>query len=243
MLNKPYQKALVPTMGALHAGHAALIKRAAAIAQQVVVSIFVNPLQFGVGEDYTRYLRSLEADTALALANGAHHIYAPTPEQMYKQGFACSVQVGDMGTVLEGAARPTHFNGMATVVLKLLQQQQPNVLLLGEKDYQQLRIVQRMVEDFDMAVHIESVPIVRDADGLALSSRNAYLSPQSRAVAPALYAALGRVQQGQITPEQATQWLIAQGFSSVDYLCEWQNRYVAAARLQGVRLLDNVPVL
>jgi pantoate--beta-alanine ligase len=176
------RRAVVMTMGALHAGHLELVREARRLADQVVVTIFVNPLQFGPGEDYDSYPRTLDADVALLASVGVDVVFAPTLEEMYPDGTPIvSVTSGRIGTVLEGASRPGHFDGVLTVVLKLLHLTAPDVAVFGEKDAQQLLAVRRMVHDLDVPVTIHSVPIVRDADGLALSSRNAYLSGDERA--------------------------------------------------------------
>jgi len=182
--------ALVPTMGALHAGHEALIREAAARADAVVVSVFVNPAQFGPAEDLSRYPRDLERDTAVAAAAGASHVFAPGVQAMYPVGYQTYVTVGDVALPLEGAARPGHFRGVATVVAKLLNITRPHVSVFGQKDAQQVVVLRRMVADLDFGVEFVVVPTVREEDGLALSSRNAYLSPAERAQAPVLYRAL-----------------------------------------------------
>ncbi len=182
--------AFVPTMGALHAGHASLIARARQDAATVVVSVFVNPLQFDRPEDLERYPRHLDADVEVCRANGADIVFAPAVAEMYPSPMACAVDVGRLADHLCGRYRPGHFKGVATVVLKLLAIVQPDVAYFGEKDAQQLAIVRRMVKDFDVPVTIVGVPTVREHDGLALSSRNERLSASERLVAPALHEAL-----------------------------------------------------
>ena len=177
---------LVPTMGALHEGHLALVRRAKEICDRVVVSAFVNPTQFGPGEDYSTYPRDEAADTAKLREIGVHAVFAPSVEEMYPPGFSTSVKVKGLTEGLCGAFRPVHFEGVTTVVTKLLLQVLPDVAVFGEKDYQQLQVIRRLVRDLDIPVAIEGVPTVREADGLALSSRNAYLSPGERAAAPML---------------------------------------------------------
>jgi pantoate--beta-alanine ligase len=184
------QIGFVPTMGALHRGHAALIERARAECETVVVSIFVNPMQFDRPDDLDRYPRTLEADMALCASLGADLIFVPSVAEMYPEPPRCTVDVGDLGEHLCGQFRPGHFKGMATVVLKLLQIVAPDTAYFGEKDAQQLAIVRRMVGDFNLPATIAAVEIVREQDGLALSSRNARLSPDERPLARALYAAL-----------------------------------------------------
>ena len=187
----PRRRAVVMTMGALHAGHLELVREARRLADEVVVTIFVNPLQFGPGEDLDSYPRTLDADVALLASVGVDVVFAPTLDEMYPDGRPIvSVTAGRIGTVLEGASRPGHFDGVLTVVLKLLHLTAPDVAVFGEKDAQQLLAVRRLVHDLDVPVTIHGVPIVRDDDGLALSSRNAYLSAQERARALALSSSL-----------------------------------------------------
>ncbi len=180
----------VPTMGALHAGHMSLVQAARARDQLVVVSIFVNPTQFGPQEDFNKYPRNLEADAALCEQAGVDLVFAPSVEEMYPQPPCASVHIARLADRLEGEFRPGHFDGVATVVCKLLGIVQPDRAYFGQKDYQQLVIVRQMVADLNLPVEIVGCPTVREADGLALSSRNRYLSAQERAVAPALYRAL-----------------------------------------------------
>lgn len=187
--------ALVPTMGNLHEGHLRLVDAARQQADRVLVSVFVNPLQFGPGEDFDRYPRTLAADTEALIMAGADLLYAPTLREMYPRGAAPVTQVcvPEITETLEGAHRPGHFDGVTTVVSLLFHQVQPDVACFGQKDYQQLAVVRRMVADQQMPVTIVGVPTCRAADGLALSSRNQYLSPQARARAPGLKQALDRV--------------------------------------------------
>lgn len=181
---------LVPTMGALHAGHRALIERARRECASVVVSIFVNPTQFGPGEDYERYPRALEADLRACEASGVDVVFAPDVATIYPAGFSTSVDPGPLGTVLEGAARPGHFRGVATVVTVLFGLTRPDRAYFGQKDGQQAVVVDRVVRDLALPVELVVVPTVRDVDGLALSSRNAYLGAEERRAAPVLYRAL-----------------------------------------------------
>jgi pantoate--beta-alanine ligase len=187
--------AFVPTMGNLHAGHLALVAQARALADVVVVSIFVNPLQFSAGEDFDAYPRTPESDARMLEAAGVHLLYTPTAAELYPRGLAEStrVEVPALGDILCGASRPGHFTGVATVVTLLLNVVAPDLALFGEKDYQQLLVVRRLVEDLHLPVTVVPVPTVREPDGLAMSSRNAYLTPEERARAPALYRALGGV--------------------------------------------------
>jgi len=254
--------ALVPTMGALHQGHLSLIAEGLNHADRVVASVFVNPTQFGPDEDFARYPRREAEDAALLASAGCHLLFAPQVADMYPAGFATTVSVAGLSEGLCGAVRPGHFAGVATVVTKLLLQARPDFALFGEKDYQQLAVIRRLVRDLDLAVEVIGCPILREADGLALSSRNAYLSPEQRAVAPALFRILGAtaqaLEQGAAPAPHLAQAILdltAAGFDSVDY-CEWRDaetllpleaptrpgRLLAAARLGATRLLDNVAV-
>jgi pantoate--beta-alanine ligase len=183
---------LVPTMGALHAGHASLIRRARSECGTVIVSIFVNPLQFDRPDDLERYPRSLETDLALCQRDDVDLVFAPTVGEMYPRPMEMAIDVGRLADHLCGRYRPGHYNGVATVVLKLLEIVRPDVAYFGEKDAQQLAVVRRLVTDFNVPVRIAGVPTVREADGLALSSRNLRLSAEERQLAPCLYAALTR---------------------------------------------------
>src|ERR1700740_3063856 len=182
---------LVPTMGALHDGHLALVRAAKRVpGSVVVVSIFVNPLQFGAGEDLDAYPRTLDDDLALLRGEGVEIVFAPTAAAMYPNGLRTTVHPGPLAAELEGGPRPTHFTGVLTVVLKLLQIVRPDRVFFGEKDYQQLVIIRQMVADLNVDVAVIGVPTVREADGLAMSSRNRYLSPEQRELAGTLSAAL-----------------------------------------------------
>lgn len=191
----------VPTMGYFHEGHLALMRKARKLSDVVVVSIFVNPTQFGPGEDYERYPRNLERDFKLAEAEGVDLLFAPSEEEMYPVGYQTYVEVSDLSRPLCGASRPGHFRGVATVVLKLFNIVKPHLAVFGEKDYQQLQVIKRMVRDLNLEVEIVPHPIVREPDGLAMSSRNVYLSPEERKSALCLYQALElarrRVSEGQ----------------------------------------------
>jgi len=180
----------VPTMGSLHDGHLSLIRAARADNDLVAVSIFVNPTQFAPGEDFEAYPRNEAGDAELLASAGCALLYAPAPDQIYPPGFSTTVKVWNVSEPLEGERRPTHFAGVATVVAKLLIQAQPDLAVFGEKDYQQLRVIQRMALDLSFGTEVVGRPIVRESDGLALSSRNASLSPEERAAAPGLYRAL-----------------------------------------------------
>jgi pantoate--beta-alanine ligase len=189
--------AFVPTMGNLHAGHASLIGAAHLHGRRVVASVFVNPLQFGPNEDFAAYPRTPDEDAALLESQGVDVLFLPTVEEMYPQGVAGStiVDVPELSGILCGAVRPGHFQGVATVVVKLLNLVQPDVGIFGEKDYQQLTIIRRSIEDLCLPVRIVGAPTVRADDGLALSSRNRYLNPQERAIAPEVYRALDRARR------------------------------------------------
>jgi pantoate--beta-alanine ligase len=182
--------ALVPTMGYFHAGHLSLMRYGREAAHQLVVSLFVNPAQFGPHEDLDRYPRDLERDSSMAREVGVDVLYTPLAEAMYPQGYQTYVTVEGLSRGLCGASRPGHFRGVATVVLKLLNQVQPHLAVFGEKDYQQLQVIRRLVKDLDVPVEIVGRPIVREEDGLAMSSRNTYLSPEERAAALCLFRAI-----------------------------------------------------
>ncbi|HEV2953323.1 MAG TPA: pantoate--beta-alanine ligase [Candidatus Dormibacteraeota bacterium] len=248
---------LVPTMGSLHAGHLSLVESALADNQRVVVSIFVNPLQFGPTEDYHRYPRPLRQDLDLLGELGADLVvFHPSLDEMYPQPPKTSIAVGDLGRVLEGLTRPGHFDGVATVVTKLLNLAGPDRAYFGQKDAQQLAIVRQLVRDLDLGVEIIGCPIVRDLDGLALSSRNGYLSPVDRAGATALFRGLVAANQahaygGQVDTELARVRILeilgAEPHLEVDYvelvdpdtLLGVGRLALVAARLNGVRLIDN----
>jgi len=254
--------ALVPTMGALHEGHMTLIRAAKTQADHVVASIFVNPKQFGPNEDLDAYPRQEAQDAALLEAEGTAILWAPTVAEMYPAGFATNISVTGISDGLCGAARPGHFDGVATVVTKLFNQVRPDVALFGEKDYQQLAVIRRFVADLDQPLEIVGVPTARAADGLALSSRNAYLSAEQRAQAVELSRAMkegvaclesGAPVAGVLADIRAR--LAAAGFGPVDYveLCDAvslapvsdlraEARLLAAARLGQTRLIDNFPV-
>jgi pantoate--beta-alanine ligase len=254
--------AFVPTMGALHAGHMALVAEGRRRADHVVASIFVNPTQFGADEDLSTYPRREASDAKMLEEEGCALLWAPDVAAMYPGGFATQVRVAGVSEGLDGAARPGHFDGVATVVAKLFGQVRPDVALFGEKDYQQLAVVRRMVRDLDLGVEIIGVPTQRDADGLALSSRNAYLSDEERQAARTLPRALGEaaasIQRGGDVAEAlaaAKERLAKAGFDPIDYveLCDADTlapaasivrpaRLLAAARIGRTRLIDNLPV-
>ncbi len=252
--------ALVPTMGALHDGHMALVDAARRAADRVVVSIFVNPTQFAPSEDFSRYPRKELQDSRMLAGAGADLLWLPPVEAMYPAGFATTIAVGGVSDVLDGTSRPTHFAGVATVVLKLFNQVRPDVALFGEKDWQQLAVIRRMAIDLDLAIDVLGVPTQRGDDGLALSSRNAYLLPEERTRAVALPRALGVAERAiarggdaEAALAQARDSLTAAGFE-VDYvaLADAETlgapepgrplRLLAAARIGGTRLIDNIPV-
>ena len=181
---------IVPTMGALHAGHRSLIRRARLSCDAVVVSLFVNPRQFGRGEDFSRYPKRFRSDVALCRQEGVDVLFAPSLANMYPPGFQTSVEVRTLSQRWEGQVRPRHFEGVATVLTKLLSLTRPHLAFFGQKDFQQSALVRRLVEDLNLGVHVVVSPTVREPDGLALSSRNGYLTPEQRRAAPVLYAAL-----------------------------------------------------
>ncbi|MBF0560879.1 MAG: pantoate--beta-alanine ligase [Alphaproteobacteria bacterium] len=256
--------ALVPTMGALHEGHLTLVQRAREVAGRVVVSIFVNPTQFGPNDDFDRYPRTEDDDRRRLATVGTDLLYAPGVEAMYPPGFSTTVTVGVVGEGLCGDFRPGHFAGVATVVTKLLLQAQPDIALFGEKDYQQLQVIRRLARDLDIPVTIEGVPTVREADGLAMSSRNRYLSGEERRTAAALPATLQRIATAisggadvVASCAQAKMELVKAGFDRVEYLevrdaatlalltaapITRPARVLVAAWLGRTRLIDNLHV-
>lgn len=250
---------LIPTMGALHDGHLALVRAAKRVPGAVVaVSIFVNPLQFGAGEDLDAYPRTLDADLELLGGEGVEVVFTPTPSSMYPDGPRTTVHPGPLGAELEGAVRPMHFAGMLTVVAKLLQIVAPDRAFFGEKDYQQLVLIRQMVADLNFDVRIVGVPTVREADGLAMSSRNRYLSPEQREQAGALSAALlaGKysASSGSAAALDAARAVLdevpAIGVEYLELRDPWllpnpssgPARLLVAGRLGGTRLLDNIAV-
>jgi pantoate--beta-alanine ligase len=253
--------ALVPTMGALHAGHLALVEEAKRRADRVAATIFVNPLQFGANEDFGRYPRQEEKDAEALAEAGCDLLWLPQPEEMYPAGFATNVSVKGLGDRWEGEARPGHFDGVATVVAKLLCAVRPDIAVFGEKDFQQLAVIRRMTQDLQLGVEILGVPTVRDADGLALSSRNSYLSADERRRAGELPTALKDaatdIRSGTPVSEalaRAVERLKSAGFK-IDYVAlvnsltleplekpEGSMRLIAAATIGTTRLIDNIPV-
>ena len=251
----------VPTMGALHAGHMALIEAAKRPGTRVVASIFVNPKQFGPAEDLSRYPRREASDARMLAEAGCDLLWAPAVETMYPAGFATSIAVAGVSDGFDGASRPGHFDGVATVVAKLFNQVRPDVACFGEKDFQQLAVIRRLVADLDLAVEIVGVPTQRDDDGLALSSRNIYLDEAQRASAVALPRALGvaarAIGRGDAVEDaigEARATLIAAGFA-IDYVAladaetlapdpapDRPRRLLAAARMGATRLIDNLPI-
>lgn len=205
----------VPTMGALHRGHLSLMTHARSMCDSLIVSIFVNPTQFGPHEDYTRYPRDLKRDAELALTQQVDLIFAPTVEEMYPQGASTFVTVGELSDTLEGASRPGHFRGVATVVSKLFHVVQPHMAFFGQKDAQQVIVIKRMVRDLAMDVEIVVCPTVREADGLALSSRNVYLSPEERNAATVLYRALEHCRASYASGEHSASKLISSMVSRI----------------------------
>ncbi|HYJ82016.1 MAG TPA: pantoate--beta-alanine ligase [Allosphingosinicella sp.] len=254
--------AFVPTMGALHAGHMALVAEGRRRADHVVASIFVNPTQFAASEDLSTYPRREATDARMLEEEGCAILWSPDVATMYPEGAAIDVRAGSLGEGLDGAARPGHFDGVATVVSRLFDQVRPDIALFGEKDYQQLAVIRQMVRDRGLAVEIIGVPTQRDADGLALSSRNAYLTDDERQSARTLPRALGEaaaaIQRGGDVGEAlaaAKERLVKAGFDPVDYIelrdaetlepvtaLERPARLLAAARIGRTRLIDNLAV-
>lgn len=254
--------ALVPTMGALHEGHLSLVRTAKTHADRVVASIFVNPKQFGANEDLSRYPRQEARDAELLESAGCNLLFAPAVDEIYPNGFATTVSVAGVSSGLCGAHRPGHFDGVATVVAKLLNMARPDVAIFGEKDYQQLQVIKRLNEDLNIGVEIIGAPIVREADGLAMSSRNAYLNDEERRIAGALPQILisvrNRLQSGEavaVVLDDGRRALLDAGFNEVDYLelrdagsltvlnrLNQDARLFVAARVGSTRLIDNLPV-
>ena len=254
--------ALVPTMGALHEGHISLVRMGRRVADHVVASIFVNPTQFGPNEDFAAYPRDEARDAGMLVEEGVALLWAPDVGVMYPAGHATHIEVAELGADYCGAARPGHFDGVATVVAKLFNQVRPDIAIFGEKDWQQLAIIRRMARDLDFDIDILGAPIARADDGLALSSRNAYLSPEQRKAAvsfpKALTTAAAALANGDDMYEtlaKAEAAIIAGGFDSVDYIAladadsleqlatfRASARLLAAARMGKTRLIDNYPV-
>ena len=254
--------ALVPTMGALHKGHLTLIRHAFDEADRVVTSIFVNPRQFGAGEDLEAYPRRLQCDAELLEAEGVDILWAPSPEEVYPLGYATNISVAGVSEGLCGADRPGHFDGVATVVCKLFNQVMPDVALFGEKDWQQLAVIRRMARDLDLTrPHVDAiraVPIVREADGLAMSYLTSTQRQQAAALPKAMRNAIGDLSQGKSADEtlvRLRESVISNGFDSVHYAdlrdadtlapLDTDNgnaRLFVAARIGGTRLIDNMPV-
>ena len=253
---------VVPTMGALHDGHLSLVRAARAECERVIVTIFVNPLQFNNPDDLLKYPRTLEADAALLNTVGVDVIFAPEADEVYPEGFATTVTVTGVSQPLEGALRPGHFEGVATVVAKLFGMTMADRGYFGQKDWQQLQVVTRLVRDLNIPVWIVGCETIRDADGLAMSSRNARLDAAARAKAPVLFAAMSRAvadiragQSDRMAIREAAEAVRAAGFDRVEYIelrdagtlmpsddPSRPRRMLAAAWLGGVRLIDNIPV-
>ena len=255
---------LVPTLGALHEGHLSLVRRALEEADRVVASVFVNPTQFAPGEDFEAYPRDEAHDAELLASAGCHLLYAPSPDQVYPPGFSTTVTVAKVSEPLEGERRPTHFAGVATVVSKLLIQAGPDLAVFGEKDYQQLQVIRRLARDLDLPTRIVGAPTVRAEDGLALSSRNAYLTAEQRPVAGILNRVMKALAEAAAAGEPlepaeqaAADVLLEAGFDTVDYITvrhaddlsplrptvgDVPARVLVAAWLGKTRLIDNMEV-
>lgn len=253
---------LVPTMGGLHEGHLSLARMSVDRCARTVGTIFVNPKQFGPSEDFSAYPRREQRDLELFGEAGVDLAFAPAIEEVYPEGFSTQVRVDGLGDILEGECRPGFFTGVATVVTKLLTQTLPDTAFFGEKDYQQLKVISRLVRDLDLPVEIIPGETVREADGLAMSSRNVYLSPEERRTASALYAVLNAVSEAVAAGENAesvcereSRKLLDRGFDKIDYLTvrdaetlmPWpgggkSGRILGAAHLGGTRLIDNIPL-
>lgn len=262
MLGQDHSIGFVPTMGFLHHGHASLIQQARAQHQTVVLSIFVNPTQFGPNEDFEKYPRNLEADIRIAEEAGADIIFAPSVREMYPEGFATHIEVQGAALPLEGEKRPGHFNGVATVVLKLLNIVGAEAAYFGEKDFQQVAVIRQLLRDFNHPTRIVSCPTVREPNGLAMSSRNSYFSPEQKQRADVLYRALmasrAAYQQGERRSEAILQAgrVVLEGeealnleyftlvdaatLQHVEVLGDSDHRLLVAARLFNVRLIDNM---
>ncbi|MDQ2986730.1 MAG: pantoate--beta-alanine ligase [Armatimonadota bacterium] len=253
------QVAFVPTMGSLHEGHASLLRTAAETGLTPVVSIFVNPTQFNDPNDFEKYPRDLDADASIAEDCGCEVVFAPSASEVYEEGDSTTVRVTGLTERWEGEHRPGHFDGVATVVAKLFLIVQPNIAIFGEKDWQQCATITRMVQDFHMPIELKFCPTVRESDGLAMSSRNARLSPDARVAAAGLYRSLRLVAEGRPKDfremeAQTKENLLDHGFASVDYLAVVDEnsleltsssanaRVIAAAWIDGVRLIDNIAV-
>ncbi len=253
---------VVPTMGALHDGHLSLVRAAQAECQRVIVTIFVNPRQFNNLEDLAKYPRTEAADTALLAPLGVDVVFVPAPTAMYPEGFATKVSVSGVSGPLEGAHRPGHFNGVATVVAKLFGITQADRGYFGQKDWQQLQVIRRMAADLNLAIEVIGCETIREADGLAMSSRNVRLTAAGRVKAPALYAAMqaaaAAIRGGMVVSKAmktARAEILAAGFEEVEYIelrsaamlervssLAAPTRMLAAARIDGVRMIDNIAV-
>ena len=229
----------VPTMGALHAGHMSLVAAAKNQTSFCAVSIFVNPTQFNDASDFENYPNTLDDDIKKCETAGVDLLYIPSAAEMYPDGFKSEVRVGELDEILEGAHRPSHFNGVCTVVLKLLNQVRPQKIFMGEKDYQQLQIIKQMLSDLDLNVEVIGCATMREADGLAMSSRNQRLTDEQRKIAPKLYEILqGAAQTKTCDPQK----ILDAGFDAVDYFEERWGRIFVAAHLGSVRLIDNIQI-
>lgn len=245
---------LVPTMGAVHEGHLSLVDIARKNSDGVIATIFVNPAQFGKNEDLSSYPRDEDGDIAKFNEYRVDIVYTPPVSEIYPEGFSTIINTGEIGGILCGAYRPGHFDGVATIVTKLFNQIKPNIAVFGEKDYQQLVIIKKLVKDLDMDVDIIGGKTVREKDGLAISSRNRYLSPEERKIAPGLYKTMLNIKVGKITIEEAKSNLLESGFAKIDYIevrdaltlgepKGKETRLLAAAYLGKTRIIDNIAII
>ena len=254
---------LVPTMGALHDGHLSLIEKARGLADIVIVTIFINPRQFGENEDLSAYPRQIEKDVDMIDRAGGHAVFTPATEEMYPLGYATNIHVKDITRGLCGSSRPGHFDGVATIVAKLLIMTEPDIAIFGEKDYQQLCMIKRLVKDLNIDCDIYGAPIMRDEYGLALSSRNAYLTPEELDIARQFNKILIKAKEGiekgeaiEKSLSNARKELLASGVDDVDYIefrdgdkleplsgFTQEGRLLAAVKIGKARLIDNIPVI
>lgn len=227
----------VPTMGALHAGHCELVRRSNELCEKTIVSIFVNPTQFNDPNDLEKYPRTIEADIEILSKYKVDALILPTPDQIYFDNYKYKISENDFSNLMEGAHRPGHFDGVLTVVMKLFQLANPSHAFFGEKDFQQLKLIQGMVDAFFLPIEIVPVPTARESNGLAMSSRNVRISEGNKALAPMLYATIKESSSAEVAKAKLTKL----GFN-VDYVIDYNNRRLVAAKLGEVRLIDNIKI-